>query len=59
MGVEVAWGMVIDLKPLPETAAHPVGEVKSEGLSHDKARSGALALPFDAGTGCYQPAPNF
>jgi hypothetical protein len=34
MGVEVACGMVVGLKSLPETA-HPVGEVKKiKGVPH-------------------------
>ncbi len=43
---------LIDLKSLTETA-HPVGEGKNEGFSHDKVSVGASALPVDAGGGRY------
>jgi len=32
---------------------HPVGEVKNEGVSHDKVSAGASALPVDTGGGRY------
>jgi len=42
----------MDSKSLPEMA-HPVGEVKNEGVSHDKVCAGASALPVDTGGGRY------
>jgi len=42
----------MDSKSLPEMV-HPVGEVKNEGVSHDKVSAGASALPVDTGGGRY------
>ena len=42
----------MDSKSLPEMV-HPMGEVKNEGVSHDKVSAGASALPVDTGGGRY------